>query len=507
MMAPVGVVGQAVGAALLPTLTALFAARRTAAGFDALLGLDAADDPRPRAAGRGRARALAGPVVGVVYQRGRFAWRRYATSVSALLVVLAFAVPGWVVQQVAVRGFYARGEMWRAMALEHRRRAGGLSALHRSGRPAGSGVLGLALASATAITLNALVTVLWLRSRAGAPDPARARATLWPAGARGRGDRWAAPRRVLLALSVGGSLGALLGLPLGGAVVRCGRGASATRCVGDAPLRADSRGIVRGCVRRRAAAGSNADRGVTGASESGAGSSGSIAAAPSRTASASRPTAALHTTKVLSSDAAPVEAIEQILARAGGGAAAGARTARLKLGTTVATNALLERRGVPTALLTNEGLSGVFDDRDPGAAGALRARDRATAVDCSDGGSRSRAGGTRVAPWSSRSISRGRAASCRTRVPKALDSARDRLDARARLSRRRAKALASCARELGFSHVVASHEMAREIGLLARGETAIADAYLTPLLRGHVEGARARRCRAPSSASCSPRAG
>ena len=40
---------------------------------------------------------------------------------------------------------------------------------------------------------------------------------------------------------------------------------------------------------------------------------------------------------------------------------------------------------------------------------------------------------------------------------------------------------------MGFELVVASHEVANEQGLLARGETAAADAYLTPLLRRHVD--------------------
>ncbi len=39
--------------------------------------------------------------------------------------------------------------------------------------------------------------------------------------------------------------------------------------------------------------------------------------------------------------------------------------------------------------------------------------------------------------------------------------------------------------------MVASHEIARELGLLARGETAIADAYLTPLLQRHVRALEA----------------
>ena len=38
----------------------------------------------------------------------------------------------------------------------------------------------------------------------------------------------------------------------------------------------------------------------------------------------------------------------------------------------------------------------------------------------------------------------------------------------------------------GFEDVVCSHEVAREMGFLARAETTVADAYLTPLLRSHV---------------------
>src|SRR5262249_58156019 len=47
------------------------------------------------------------------------------------------------------------------------------------------------------------------------------------------------------------------------------------------------------------------------------------------------------------------------------------------------------------------------------------------------------------------------------------------------------------ARELGFEHVAASHEVANEAGLLARAETTAVDAYLTPLLRGHAAALRA----------------
>ena len=69
------------------------------------------------------------------------------------------------------------------------------------------------------------------------------------------------------------------------------------------------------------------------------------------------PDGSLHTAKVLSSDTAPVEGIRLVLERAGA-LAPGAElpTCRVRLGTTVATNALLERRGTPTLLVADAGL-------------------------------------------------------------------------------------------------------------------------------------------------------
>ena len=43
------------------------------------------------------------------------------------------------------------------------------------------------------------------------------------------------------------------------------------------------------------------------------------------------------------------------------------------------------------------------------------------------------------------------------------------------------------AREAGFSHVALSTDIASELGLLSRGDTAVVDAYLTPLLRAYLD--------------------
>jgi peptidoglycan biosynthesis protein MviN/MurJ (putative lipid II flippase) len=83
------------------------------------------------------------------------------------LVILAFGVPAWVLQQVAVRGFYARGEMWRAMFL-NTIVACSVFPLYLWGSQV-AGISGLAMASVAAISLNALITIVWLRLRGGTP--------------------------------------------------------------------------------------------------------------------------------------------------------------------------------------------------------------------------------------------------------------------------------------------------------------------------------------------------
>ena len=69
------------------------------------------------------------------------------------------------------------------------------------------------------------------------------------------------------------------------------------------------------------------------------------------------PDGGLHTAKLLSSDDAPAQLVWQVLDTAGARAPGVAPPhVRVELGTTVATNALLERRGVPTLFVTNAGL-------------------------------------------------------------------------------------------------------------------------------------------------------
>jgi peptidoglycan biosynthesis protein MviN/MurJ (putative lipid II flippase) len=169
--------------------------------------------------------------------------------------VLACAVPGWVVQQVAVRGFYARGEMWRAMALSTAI-ALGVFPLYLWGGSSG-GVRGLAMASAAAITLNAIVTIVWLRRRCGAP----ALGTLAGTFARTALIALIAALATRLALD---RLPALQDRPwlalLAGTAVYGGATAVVVPWLADAPVRRALHDLVRRLRRRPPAAAREAER-------------------------------------------------------------------------------------------------------------------------------------------------------------------------------------------------------------------------------------------------------
>jgi len=169
MMAPVGVIGQAVATATLPTLSALHAAgredelhatlERTLRGALSLAVLAAAG-----------VHVFAEPIVDAIYRRGAFD-AEASTRVAALLAILALAIPGWVTQQVAIRAFFAREEMWRAMALGTGVALVVIPLYMQLGDL--HGAEGIAAAGVLAITGNAVLTLVWGRARYGGP-------ALWP---------------------------------------------------------------------------------------------------------------------------------------------------------------------------------------------------------------------------------------------------------------------------------------------------------------------------------------
>ena len=176
---------------------------------------------------------------------------------------------------------------------------------------------------------------------------------------------------------------------------------------------------------------------------------------------------------------AALEGISRILATEGG-------TAReVRMGTTVATNALLERKGERTALAITRG----FGD-------ALRIGYQArpeifarnillptmlyeTVAEIDE---RIAADGTVV-----RQLDEEGARAALQRVRNAgIDSLAIVLMHGWRFTRHEDR-LARIARDLGFAQVSVSHEVAPLIKLVGRGDTTVADAYLSPVLRRYVD--------------------
>src|SRR5271168_4273122 len=202
-----------------------------------------------------------------------------------------------------------------------------------------------------------------------------------------------------------------------------------------------------------------------------------------------RPDGALLTHKLLSENPeayrdAAVHGIRHLLGLAPGEAIPNKRIAAVKMGTTVATNALLERKGDRTLLLITKGFRDAlrigYQARPKIFAKHIIKPDmlyeRVAEVD-----ERVRADGTVE------------------RAPD-LDAVRAEL-VRAKNDGLRAVAIvlmhayrysaherqiAALAREAGFAQVSASHEVSPLIKLVGRGDTTVVDAYLSPILSRYV---------------------
>ena len=229
MLAPVAVAGQAIAMAALPTLSRLWFEKRVDELDTTVLNTLRAGFGLA-ALGGAALFALAEPIVAFVYQHGRFTTAD-AESVAALLRILSFAVPGWILQQITMRAFFARGDTWRPMLLST---AIALLAipLYLALGPR-FGAEGIAAAGAIAMTCNALLTLLFARRLHGAPDLAAL------AGTAGRAlviavaaafaaalsvETWMAGAASILQLAVGGAAFAITAL-LG------------ARLIGDPPIR------------------------------------------------------------------------------------------------------------------------------------------------------------------------------------------------------------------------------------------------------------------------------
>ncbi len=181
---------------------------------------------------------------------------------------------------------------------------------------------------------------------------------------------------------------------------------------------------------------------------------------------------------------AALEGIRRILSIDSSTPIPASRIASIKMGTTVATNALLERRGEPTVLVITKGLEdqleiGYQARPDIFARNIVKPSMLYTEVVAAD--ERVRADGT---------------------VERTLDVAalaRDLAAAHERGARAVAivlmhayafpeheKQAERIARDLGFAQVSVSHQVSPLIKLVGRGDTTVADAYLTPILKRYV---------------------
>ena len=155
MMVLFGLIGQAAGQAALPFLSRLYEQ-----GDEAQMGQMLASSLQRvmflALVGAAGLWATAEPLVYVLYQRGAFT-PQDAAHTAGLLAIFSLGLASWAAQALAVRGFYARQDTLTPMVV-------GVAVLAVSapiywGLNAWMGVPGLALASATGITLNVLAIV------------------------------------------------------------------------------------------------------------------------------------------------------------------------------------------------------------------------------------------------------------------------------------------------------------------------------------------------------------
>ncbi|MCL2582064.1 MAG: hydantoinase B/oxoprolinase family protein [Streptosporangiales bacterium] len=203
---------------------------------------------------------------------------------------------------------------------------------------------------------------------------------------------------------------------------------------------------------------------------------------------ARRPDGSLTARKLLSESSAypdaAVAGIRSLLGVASGDAVPASRIGSVRLGTTVATNALLERRGEPCVLVTTRGFG---DALRIGYQARPRIFDRHIRL---------------PSPLHEKTIEIAERTGADGSVVTALDAAAAERDLRAAYDEgyraaaivflhgyrypEHERAVAEIAREIGFTQVSESHEVSPLMRLVSRGDTTVVDAYLSPVLRRYV---------------------
>ena len=204
---------------------------------------------------------------------------------------------------------------------------------------------------------------------------------------------------------------------------------------------------------------------------------------------ARRPDGTLVTHKLLSDNPeqyadAAVAGIRHLLGAAAGTALPSAAIDAVKMGTTVATNALLERKGEPTVLVITRGFRDALRI-------AYQNRPRLFArhivlpellyAHVIEADERIGAHGEIIAPLDEAAL----ADELRAAFAAGFRACAIVLMHGYRYTQHEARA-AALARAAGFAQVSVSHEASPMMKLVARGDTTVVDAYLSPILRRYV---------------------
>jgi 5-oxoprolinase (ATP-hydrolysing) len=201
------------------------------------------------------------------------------------------------------------------------------------------------------------------------------------------------------------------------------------------------------------------------------------------------PDGIIRTQKLLSAstkyDDAGVEAMRRLLVVQAGAPFPADQVKAIKMGTTVATNALLERKGAKTLFVTTKGFADALRIGDqsrpdlfvlnivrpePLYAGVLEADERLDAK----GGLVRPLDQAALAEGLAKAVADGFAACAIALLHADLNPAHEALAAR-------------LAKDAGFDFVATSHEVSPLPRFLPRAETTVVDAYLTPALRTYVD--------------------
>ena len=182
---------------------------------------------------------------------------------------------------------------------------------------------------------------------------------------------------------------------------------------------------------------------------------------------------------------AALEGIRQFLGVPKNQPLPGEKIASVKMGTTVATNALLERAGEPTALVITAGLSDALEI-------GYQARSDIFALNV-----------LKPAPLYDAVVEINERLDADGQVLTVLDTSQAKTDLQALYNAgtqalaivflhayknpKHEQEIAALARTIGFTQVSTSAEASPLVKMISRGRTAVVDAYLSPILRGYTE--------------------